>query len=141
MARDNDITRIPARAAAASAGTTQTYTQTLNRPAIFQGWAFTYESAEANTDNTLDFAIAYTTDGSNFTTLFANGNAVGLLDTGVPLVSQVNKGDAASGGAAATAVTPTEARIPAGATIRTTIVTAGTGTIPAVSVDTQVIYV
>lgn len=141
MARDNDITRIPARAAAASAGTTQTYSQTLNRPAIFQGWAWTYESTEANADNTLDFAIAYTTDGTNFTTLFANANPNGLLNTSDPLVSNVNKGDAGSSGGAATSVTPTEARIPAGAVIRTTIVTAGTGTIPAVSVDTQVIYV
>lgn len=141
MARDNNIATLTARAAAASAGTTTVYVPTGSRPLLFNGFNWLYESSEANTDNTFDWAIAYATDGTTFTTLYANGNANGLLDSSAVLVQNVNKGDAASGGGAAIAVTPTQARIPANAVVRFTLVTAGTGTIPAVQLTADCIYV
>lgn len=133
MARDNVIRTIIATKAAASAGTGTTYHPVGSRPFLFQGFAWLYETTEANADNTLDFVIDYTTDGGGaYTELFTNANAVGLADTSAVLTLNSNKGNAASGGGAAVAVTPTEARVPANAVIRVRLVTAGTGTVPAV---------
>lgn len=134
MSRSADISVFNFRAAAAAAGTATAY-RTVPQTFVFSGFAWMYESAEANTDNTLDFVLDYTEDGTNYTALHTNANAVGLLDTAAPLVGQVNKGDAASGGGAAVAVTPTPARVPKGAVLRCRITTAGTGTIPAVQLD------
>jgi hypothetical protein len=119
-------------AAAASAGTVYGYAPTGDRRFRFMGFGWSYASAEANTDNTLDFVIAYGNDGSTFTALHTNANPVGLLDTAAPLVPNVNIGDAASSGGAGVAVTPTQAVIAANQMLRFTIVRAGTGTIPAI---------
>lgn len=130
MARDNDITRFVQTNAAASAGTTTTYFGVGERPWMFTGFDWEYESAEPNADNTIDIAISYTTDGTNFTALFTNANACGLLDTGAPLVDFVNIGNAAAGAGAGVAVVPTQARVPSGAVVKIVTVTAGTGTVP-----------
>ena len=134
MARFNNETVFRSLITAATAGAQSRYfavTQTF----YFQGFCWFYESTEANSDNTLDFVIDYTTDGTNFTTLHTNANAVGFLDTGAPLVVFENMGNAGSAGGAAVAVTPTGARVPAGATLRVTCTTAGTGTIKAMQFD------
>lgn len=143
MARDNDIAVLSARAAAAAAGTVNVFIPVGSRPLLFNGFNWMYETAEANTDNTLNFKIEFTTDGTAFTTMQAVGaNAMGLLDTGAPDVEFVNRISAAAGGnAAAAAAAPAQVRVPANAVIRTQIVTAGTGTIPAIQVSADCVYV
>lgn len=131
----NDKQLFVARAPAASAGTVTAYVPVGPTAFRFEGFQWMYETAEVNVDNTFDFAIAYTTDGTNFTTLHSNANAVGLLDTAAVLTTQQNKGDAVAGGGAAVAVTPTAAEVPANAVLRFTLVTAGTGTVPAVQLQ------
>lgn len=138
MSRDRDLRHFRVTAAAASAGTTTTYFNVGPNAFLVKGFSWMYESTEANADNTLDFTIAYTVDGTNFTTVYANGNANGLLNTAAPLVPVTNYGDAASGGAAAIDLSAkfdptyyTTNRIPAAAVLRVVTVTAGTGTIPA----------
>lgn len=137
MSREAPVVLGPVQVAAASAGTQYAYFP-LPVPFRFEGFAWSYDTAEANADNTLDFVIAQdaadddgTFDGTG-DTLHTNANAVGLLNTSAIGVTNTNKGDAASGGGAATAVTPTAARCDAG-TIRVAITTAGTGTIPAIN--------
>ena len=135
----------PLQVAAASAATAYLYfpipheiTKTAHKAFMFKGFAWSYQTAEANTDNTLDFVIAQDQDDDGTfdatgDTLHTNANAVGLLDSAAIGKTVTNKGDAASGGAAATAVTPTETRVDRGNTIRVAVTTAGTGTIPAIN--------
>lgn len=123
-----------ARKLAAAAGTLIVGEPVGNRPVFIKGWGWLYEAAEANADNTLDFAIEYTTDGVAYTTIFVNGNANGLLDTSAVLLANNLKGSAAAPGGAAVAQSFSPIRVPANATIRFTVVTAGTGTIPGVVV-------
>lgn len=144
MARNNDIARFVAIAPSTTEGTVTAYVANGERAVLFTGWDWFYESAEDDTDNTVDFAIAYTTDGSTFVDLFVNADPIGLLDTCDPLVGQVDTGDPATSGGAAIAVTPTEARIPPHAVIRIEIVTAGSGgegNIPAIQVAASGRYV
>lgn len=125
-----------ASAIAAAAGTVLVYKHVGDRPVSIKGYQWSYLTAEANTDNTLDFAIEYSTDGSAWTAIKVNGNPNGLLDTGVPLDVFDKRADAASGGAAALASAAfTPVRVPANAIIRFTIVRAGTGTIPAIELS------
>ena len=143
MSRSSDIVFLWDTNAAASAATGNIYLplvggDTANpsgspQAFIFEGFAWLYLAAEANTDNTLDFVITHDGgDGTFGTTVHTNANAVGLLDSAAVGEVQINRGDAASGGAAAAAVTPTQLRIPVDRTIRVAVTTAGTGTIPAI---------
>jgi len=112
----------------ALAGTTVTYHATAARPFMVHGYAWFYEATEANADNTIDFAIDYTLDGTNFVDIKTNGNANGLADTGTLLTVFDRRADAASGGGAALA-TDTDfgpVRIPANAVIRGSVVVGGT---------------
>lgn len=133
MSRDAGLVVITKEQAAASAATTYLY---YPIPVAFrwEGFSWSYQSAEANTDNTLDFVIEAdaASAGSWGTTLFTNGNPNGLLDTSAVGVERTNYGNAASSGATAIAVTPTVARV-AGTTIRVTVITAGSGTVPAIN--------
>lgn len=138
MSRETPVVMSKQRAAA-SAGTLYMY-YSVPVPFMFEGFAWGYQTAEANTDNTLDFVIErdQDKDGTFDATgdaIFTNGNANGLLDTTALGKMVTNMGNAASGGATAIAVTPTRTRIAAGETIRVTLVTAGTGTIPAINFD------
>lgn len=121
-----------AKKAAATAGTATVYELVGDRPVSIKGFQWAYESTEANADNTLDFAIEYSTDGSAWTAIKVNGNPNGLLNTGAVLDVFDKMADAASGGGAAVAAAFTPVRVPANAIIRFTIITAGTGTIPAI---------
>lgn len=134
MARFNHNKVYTFRAAAAAAATDTQY-KTVTGTFIFTGFEWMYESTEANADNTLDFVLDYTTDGTNYTALYTNANPMGLLNTGAPLVGFRDTADAASSGAAGTSVTPTVVRVPANAVLRCRLTTAGTGTIPAVQMD------
>jgi len=134
MARFNSKTVYNFRAAAASAATDTQY-KVVEQTFLFTDFQWMYETTEANADNTLDFVLDYTTDGTNFTALYTNANPMGLLNTGAPLVGFTDYADAASSGATGVAVTPTVARIPANAIIRCRLTTAGTGTIPAVQMN------
>lgn len=125
---------------AATAGTTVTYHSVPNRPFIVHGYSWFYEATEGNADNTIDFAIDWTLDGTTFTgdvlggVIKANGNANGLADTGTLLTVFDRRADAASGGAAALA-TDTDfgpVRVPANAVIRGSVVTAGTSAVAVV---------
>lgn len=132
--------------AAAAAGTTYLYfpvpaefSTSAHKAFIFKGFAWGYQTAEANADNTLDFVIAKdeadddgTFDGTG-DTLFTNANAVGLLDSQAVGRFETNMGNAASGGGAAVAATVTENRVAADGVIRVAVTTAGTGTIPAIN--------
>lgn len=120
--------------AAASAGTLNLYFP-MPVPFRFEGFAWGYQTAEANTDNTMDFVITSDSglDAGWATTLFTNVNTNGLLDSMGVGVIETNTGNAAIAGGAAVAVTPTAARVAAGATIRVAITTAGTGTVPAIN--------
>lgn len=131
MARLNNEHDFNFRLPAAAAGAVVGYAP-VNQTFLFTDYSWFYESTEANADNALDWAIDYTTDGTNFTAILSNANAAGLLNTAAPLVLVTNSGNAASAGAAAVAATPTVVRVPAGAVMRATITTSGTGTIPAV---------
>ena len=132
--RNSDFVTLSGSIAAASATTAYVYYPV---PAKFKfvGFAWSYQTAEANTDNTLDFIITADSafDGSWATTLHTNANAVGLLDSAAIGETMVNFGDAAIAAGAAVAVTPTTADIAALATIRAALTTAGTGTVPAVN--------
>lgn len=140
-----------ARFAAASAGSASVWL-IVHQTFLWQGWSWLYESTEANADNTLDFVISFGVSAT-FTNLFANGNANGLLDTSAILTPNTKMGNAASGGATAIAVTvvnygvtPTaaqaaETRVAAGNTLRTVSTTAGTGTVPGLSIDSFGTYV
>ena len=136
MSRSKSVTTLVGRAPAASAGTVTVF---IPIPAAHEHQAFKctgffwlYETTEANADNTLDFNITHGAAGTG-TTVYTNVNPNGLLDTGAPSTCFTNRRNAASGGAAAAAAAdPGEIRIPAGDTIQMTIVTAGTGTVPAV---------
>ena len=135
MSRDSDIVVLSAQSPAASAATTYVY---FPVPAVFRwvGFGWSYQTAEANTDNTLDFVLAADSefDGTfDGTTLHTNANAFGLLDSAAIGETMINYGDAASGGGAAVAVTPTEARLAQGATIRAALTTAGSSTVPAIN--------
>lgn len=141
MARFNNITPIVGAKAAAAAGTGTVYVPTGTRPFLVRDFSWLYETTEANADNTLDFAIDYATDGSTWVSIFANVNPNGLLDSGAPLLPQVNEGNAAASGGAAVAATAPTTRIPANAVVRFTLVTAGTGTIPAIQMTLSGAYV
>lgn len=138
MSRDHDITRIESRFAAAAAGTVNQW-QALPDPGaghaqafLAEGFYWYYETTEANADNTMDFNITYGAAGTG-TTVFTNANANGLLDTGAVLNVFTNRRDAAiAAGAAAAASDPADVRIPVGNQIQFTLVTAGTGTVPAI---------
>lgn len=137
MSRDAAYITLRGQTAAASAGTTYIY---LPIPArfLFEGFSWGYQTAEANTDNTLDFVIArdQDKDGTFDATgdaIHTNANAVGLLDTAALGRMVTNKGDAAAPGGAAVAVTPTSVVIGQDETIRIAVTTAGTGTIPAIN--------
>lgn len=134
MSRDANVTTYGGQSAAATAGTVYQYYPV---PVVFEfeGFSWCYTTTEANADNTFDFVIEYDSagDGTFATALHTNANAVGLLDSAAVGQFLTNKGNAAAGGGAAVAVTPTKARIPAGASIRVTVIRAGTGTIPAIN--------
>lgn len=140
MAREHDRDyRWRLEIAAASAGTVTKY-DLIDRAVNIKSIMWTYESTETNADNTVDYKLDYTTDGTNFTTVFDNINPNGLLETAAPLVNNVNKGNAASSGVAGADLTTTfqaestvgsTYRVPAGATLRFAVVTAGTGTVKA----------
>lgn len=137
MSRDADYLVMRASTAAASAGTLYLYFQAPGA-FVWEGFAWGYQTAEANTDNTLDFAIASDIDKDGTfdnasDALFTNGNPNGLLDSMAIGVWKYNFGNAASGGATGIAVTPTVTRIAQDVTIRVAVVTAGTGTIPAIN--------
>lgn len=134
MARFNSKKTFNFRAAAASAATATSYLP-VAQTFLFTDFQWMYESTEANADNTLDFVLDYTTDGTNYTALYTNANPMGLLNTGAPLVGFTNYADAASSGATGVVVTPTVVRVPANAIIRCRLTTAGTGTIPAVQMN------
>lgn len=141
MSRSHDISPFLFRTAAASAGTTTQWMPVLGEQAwLFVGWSWLYETTEANADNTLDFTLDYGTN-TTFTALFANGNANGLLDSGAILTPLHNKGNAASGAGAAIAVTPTVARVAFDNLIRCVLVTAGTGTVPAIQMAVEGYYI
>jgi len=139
MSRDASLATLRASTAAASAGTLYLY-YAIPVPFRFEGFSWGYQTAEANTDNTLDFVISrdQDKDGTFDATgdaMFTNGNANGLLDSMALGRMRTNFGNAASGGATGIAVTPTVTRVDAGETIRVTVVTAGTGTVPAINFD------
>lgn len=141
MSRSHDIFPFNFRTAAASAGTTTQWLPVLGEQAwLFVGWSWLYETTEANADNTLDFTLDFGTSAS-FTALFANGNANGLLDTSAVLTPNHNKGNPGSGGGAAIAVTPTVARVPFDNMVRCVLVTAGTGTVPAIQMAIEGYYI
>jgi len=127
-----DFQVLNVRVPAATAGTQIAYLPVPNT-FIVQGYGWFYESAEANVDNTLDFAIEQATDGSSFTEVKTNANANGLLDTAAVLAFVNRKADAAVAGQTAVN-TPAfaEVTLVANSVLRFTIVTAGTGTIPAI---------
>lgn len=128
-----DFQTFNVRAIAAVAGTQTLYLPVPNT-FIVQGYGWFYESAEANVDNTLDFAIETATDGSTFTEVKANANPNGLLDSAAVLVFLNRKADAAiSGGAAVDTPAFAEVTLAANSVLRFTIVTAGTDTIPAIN--------
>lgn len=152
MSRDNQITVLTSRSAAAAAGTTTGYhplggSGVLSaegpRAAMFVGFAWLYEATEANADNTIDPVIDYGLSAT-FVSLFTNANANGLLDTGAILTQFINKGNAVAAAGAAVDVAVTQTRIPIGTVgniIRITTVTAGTGTVPATQVSAIIKYV
>ena len=133
MSRESGFDVMLASQAAASAATTYLY-YPVPVPFRFEGFTWSYQTAEANTDNTLDFVIESDSagDGTFATALFTNGNANGLLNSSAIGEWNTNFANAASGGGAAVAAVPTAARVVAGS-IRVTIVTAGTGTIPGIN--------
>lgn len=136
MSRDSQYAPIRFRQAAAAAGTVTSY---YSVPTVFlaEGWTFMYETAEPNTDNTVTVALSYTVDGTNFTTIKAvNTNTAGLLDSAAPLVvvrNPTNPGSAAATWGAAADMT--DVRVPEKATIRCVVITAGTGTVPAIEIQ------
>lgn len=143
--RENDIMPLVTNHPAASAGNVP---QFRGIPAYrggtvggyqWRGWFWLYETAEANTDNTLDFVIDNGVSAT-FTALFTNGNANGLLDTGAILTPFTNMGNAASGGATAIAVTPTVTKLAVATTVRHNTTTAGTGTIPALQMGSYGVF-
>lgn len=108
---------------------------------LAEGFSWMYASTEANADNTIDFVVDYTQDGSNYTTIHTNANTVGLADTGTILTPFTMIGDAAIAAAAGVAITrlsgSTSAalpnvRVPGESVIRFRMTTAGTGTVPAI---------
>jgi hypothetical protein len=122
-----------AEIAAASAGTVAAFIP-MPVPFWWEGWCWGYRTTEANADNTLDWALG--SDGDDDGTydnavLYTNGNPNGLLDSTAVGRFEYNTGDAASGGGAAIAITPTAQRIGA-FTVRANLITAGTGTVPAI---------
>ena len=151
MSREKAYVEFRVRTAAASAATDTQYlpvsthagTATLTGGAtvfLAEGFAWMYETTEANSNNTVDWLLDYTTDGTNFTVIHTNANPNGLLDSAAPLVTLTMMGDAASSGAAAAAVTrlsgsssasSPNVRVPGNATLRFATITAGTGTVPA----------
>ena len=134
MARFNSKKVFTFRAAAASAATDTQY-KTVEQTFLFTDFQWMYETTEANADNTLDFVLDYTVDGTNFTALYTNANPMGLLNTGAPLVGFTDYADAASSGTTGVAVVPTVVRIPANAVLRSRLTTAGTGTVPAIQMS------
>lgn len=132
MARFNNKHTFEVSVAAASAAAAAARYFPVDQPFLFTDYSWMYATTEANADNTLDFVADYTVDGTNFISLQTNANAVGLLNTSAPLVTNINAGNAASGGGAAVVAAPTVVRVPAGAVIRVILTTAGTGTIPAI---------
>jgi len=135
MARDADLTVLMGQTAAAAAGALNLYYPMIV-PFRFMGFCWGYQTAEANADNTIDFVIA--SDGDfdgtfDNPTLHTNANTCGLLDSAAIGEILVNMGDAAGAAGAAVAVTPTQARVVAGGTIRAVLTTAGTGTVPAIN--------
>ena len=134
MARFNSKKVYDFRAAAATAATSTQY-KTVEQTFLFTDYQWMYETTEANADNTLDWVVDYTVDGTNFISLVTNANAVGLLNTSAPLVGNINSGNAASAGVAGVVAAPTVVRVPAGAVIRVALTTAGTGTVPAIQFD------
>lgn len=152
MSRDKTYQEFEFATAAASAGSVSSYhgisshaaDSTLlvgNASAVFvaEGFYWWWEGSEGNVDNTFDGALAYTTDGTNFTAIHTNANPNGFLDTSAALVVNTMKGDAAiSGGAAVSiarlsgsaSVSSPFVRVPANAIIRWASTTAGTSTAP-----------
>ena len=153
MSRSKDFREFRFRTAAASAATDTQYlpisdyagTSVLAEPArafLASGFSWMYESAEANTDNTIDFVIDYTTNGGGaYTTIHTNANTVGLLDTSAELTMNTMIGDAAIAAAAGVAIVRLSGsssaalpnvRVPGDAVLRYRMTTAGTGTVPAI---------
>lgn len=133
MSRSADIAIFNFQKPAAAAGTV-TLWHIVPQTFIFTGFSWMYETTEANADNTFDFTIDSGTSAT-FTALHTNANAVGLLDSSAVLTPNTDKGNAAAGGGAAVAVTPTSARVAAGQVLRVVMVTAGTGTVPLIHLD------
>lgn len=127
MSRDAAYTTFISKTVAGAAATYTHYFGVHTR-FKFEGWGHMYEAAEGGTDNTITVAIAYTVDGSNYTTLKAvNSNTAGLLDSGAPNVLFRNRSNPGSAGATWSAESvPTAVDIPANAVIRVTFITAGT---------------
>ena len=134
MSRFNSKKVYSVRAAAAAAATSTQY-KTVEQTFLFTDYQWMYETTEANADNTLDWVVDYTVNGTDFISLVTNANAVGLLNTSAPLVGNINSGNAASAGTAGVVAAPTVVRVPAGAVIRVALTTAGTGTVPAIQFD------
>ena len=132
------ITLLTGRSPAASAGTVTAFfpipAADEHNAFLCTGFLWLYETTEANADNTLDFTSTHGAAGTG-TNIFVNANPNGLLDTGAASTVFTNRRDAASSGAAAAAASnPDNVRVPAGDVIQIVMVTAGTGTIPAVQV-------
>ena len=152
MSRSKDFTEFRFRTAAASAATDTQYlpisdyvgTSVLAEPArafLASGFSWMWEGSEGNADNTIDFVIDYTTDGTNYTTIHTNANTIGLLDTSAAQVVNTMIGDAAIAAAAGVAIVRLSGsasaalpnvRVPGDAVLRYRMTTAGTGTVPAI---------
>lgn len=135
MSRDSERDyRFTFNIPAASAGAVVKYDM-LERGIVLKSFNWLYESTETNADNTIIGKVEYTLDGTNFIMVFdGTTRTTGLLDTSAPLTTNVNKWIPASNGGAGfdggKFTDPTLLlKIPAGATIRVTVTTAGTGTI------------
>lgn len=127
MSRDSAYAVLDFAIPAAAAATVLRY-YALPARYLFEGWGFMYDATEGGTDNTVTIAIAYTIDGTNFTTLKAvNSNTAGLLDSAAPLVVVRNPSNPGSAGATWGAESsPTNVALPEKAVIRVSFVTAGT---------------
>lgn len=141
MSRDSDISRLVFDVPTGAAGSKLDQQSLGDRPFLVKGFAWSYYTSEANSDNTFDFALSWAPVGTNsFTTFFDNGNAIGLGDTGPPGATFDKMANPASGGGAAVSVASLFSsanqltRIPASSTVRLTGTTAGTGTIPRIQV-------
>lgn len=138
MSRNNERSVLVFDSPAAAAGTSAVYHAGVDRPFLVKGFSWFWVGAEGNADNTIDFSIDYEDGSGSFSSsVFTNGNAFGLADTGVALKTFDKMGSAATAGGAAQDVSSSfgisnNLRVPAGRTMRVNVTRAGTGTIPRV---------